>query len=73
LLKKKNFFFVCVRSVTVAQKFSVRKFAALGVDQKFLFAADDGGAVSDVANAGDQVCMSAASKACQQLLYRCLM
>ena len=34
----------------------MRKFAALGVDQKFLFAADDGAALSDIANAGDQVC-----------------
>jgi hypothetical protein len=48
-------FLLCVRSVTVAQNFTVRKFAALGVDQKFLFAADDGAALSDAANAGDQV------------------
>ena len=40
-------------TVSVRLDASVRKFAALGVDQKFLFAADEPGKTSDTAEAGD--------------------
>ena len=41
-------------TVTIRLDSTVRKFAAMGVDQRFLFAAEEEGKQSDSAAAGDQ-------------------